>query len=86
MAQKANVPFWAAKNTSSRCPVPYVAGSQLNAKLSASLLILNPHAEPVKGAVSFIFSALLNWLTIGVIHLPFKHFYPPAIHLERGIV
>lgn len=47
---------------------------------------LYPHAEPVKGAVSFIFSALLNWLTVGVIHLPFKHSYPSAIHLEKSIV
>lgn len=46
---------------------------------------LNPHAEPVKGAVSFIFSALLNWLSVGVTHLPFKHSYPSVIHLEKGI-
>lgn len=50
---------------------------------------LNPPVEPakaIKRAVSFIFSILLNWLSVGVIHLPFKHAHPSAIHLEKGIV
>lgn len=47
---------------------------------------LNPPAEPakaIKRAVPFIPSALLNWLSVGVIHLPFKHAHPSAIHLEK---
>jgi len=39
MAQKANGPFQVARSTSSRCPIPYVPGFQLNAKPDASLLI-----------------------------------------------
>lgn len=50
---------------------------------------LNPPAEPakaIKRAVPFIPSALLNWLSVGVIHLPFKHAHPSAIHLEECII
>lgn len=50
---------------------------------------LNPPAEPaktIKRAVSFIFSTLLNWLSVGMIHLPSKHTHPSAVHLEKGIV